>query len=144
MKVTVKTILLMMMIVLMVAPVRAQVDTGTISGRVRDTSGGAVAGATVTAHNTATSAERSTTTGNSGEYIIPGLAPGIYELTVTSTGFAKFTTRVEVTVASAVTVEPQLSVSNLTTTIEVVAAGGVEVNTQTQELSQIVNTQQMS
>ena len=144
MKVTVKTILLMMMIVLMVAPVRGQVDTGTISGRVRDTSGGAVAGATVTAHNTATSAERSTTTGNDGEYIIPGLAPGIYELTVMSTGFAKFTSRVEVTVGATVTVEPQLSVSNQTTTIEVVAAGGVEVNTQTQELSQIVNTQQMA
>src|SRR6267154_1716775 len=105
MKATVKTILMLMMVVLMIAPVRAQVETGSISGTVRDTSGAAVAGA--------------------------------------STGFAKFTSRVEVTVGSSVTVDPQLSVGNQTTTIEVVAAGGVEVNTQNQELSQVINTQQM-
>src|SRR5712672_157611 len=144
MKATVKTILMLMMVVLMIAPVRAQVETGSISGTVRDTSGAAVAGATVTAHNVATSAERSVTTGDNGQFHIPALPPGIYELSVTSTGFAKFTSRVEVTVGATVTVEPQLSVSNQTTTIEVVAAGGVEVNTQTQELSQIVNTQQMA
>jgi hypothetical protein len=144
MKLVFKTMLLLITLALAIAPVWGQVNTGTISGTVRDASGAAVAGATVTVRNTATSAERSVTTGNNGDYTIPGLAPGIYELTVTSTGFAKFTAQVEVTVASAVTVDPQLSVSNQTTTIEVVAAGGVEVNTQTQELSQIVNTQQMA
>src|SRR5712675_1220705 len=143
MKATVKTILMLIMVVLMIAPVRAQVETGSISGTVRDTSGAAVAGATVTAHNVATSAERSVTTGDNGQFNIPALPPGIYELTVTSTGFAKFTSRVEVTVGSSVTVDPQLSVGNQTTTIEVVAAGGVEVNTQNQELSQVINTQQM-
>jgi hypothetical protein len=143
MKAAVKTLLLLLMSVLMIAPVRAQVETGSISGTVRDTSGAAVAGATVTAHNVATSAERSVTTGDNGQYTIPGLPPGIYELTVTSTGFAKFTSRAEVTVGSSVTVDPQLSVGNQTTTIEVVAAGGVEVNTTNQELSQVVNTQQM-
>jgi len=138
-----KTMLLLMTFALTIAPVWGQVETGTISGTVRDTSGAAVAGATVMVRNTATSAERSTTTGDSGQYTIPGLAPGIYELTVTSAGFAKFTARVEVTVGATVTVDPQLSVSNQTTTIEVVAAGGVEVNTTNQELSQVINTQQM-
>jgi outer membrane receptor protein involved in Fe transport len=143
MKFVVTTMLLLMICSLTMVPAWGQRESGTISGRVRDTSGGAVAGATVTVRNTATSAERSTTTSDTGEYTIPGLPAGIYDLTVTSTGFAQFTTRVEVTVAAVVTVEPQLSVSHQTTTIEVVAAGGVEVNTQTQELSQIVNTQQM-
>jgi hypothetical protein len=143
MKAAVKTLLLLLMFVLMIAPIRAQVETGSISGAVRDTSGAAVAGATVTVRNVATSAERSVATGDNGQYNITGLQPGVYELTVTSTGFAKFTSRVEVTVGAAVKVDPQLSVSNQTTTIEVVAAGGVEVNTQNQELSQIVNTQQM-
>ncbi|MCU1242479.1 MAG: Oar protein [Candidatus Acidoferrum typicum] len=144
MKLLFKTVLLLLTFALVIAPVRGQVETGTITGTVRDASGAAVAGATVTARNTATSVERSATTGNSGQYTIPALTPGIYELTVTSAGFAKFTAQVEVTVGAVVTVEPQLSVSNQTTTIEVVAAGGVEVNTQTQELSQIVNTQQMA
>lgn len=144
MKVIARTILLVTIFALTMVPVWGQVETGTIVGTVRDTSGAAVAGATVTVRNVNTSAERSVTTGDNGQYTIPGLSPGIYELTVTSTGFAKFTSRVEVTIASVVTVEPQLSVSHQTTTIEVVAAGGVEVNTQTQELSQIVNTQQMA
>ena len=143
MKAAGKSMLLLIMFVLMNAPVRAQVETGSLSGTVRDSSGAAVAGATVTVRNVATSAERSTTTGNNGQYNVPGLTPGMYELTVASTGFAKFTSRVEVTVGSSVTVDPQLSVSNQTTTIEVVAAGGAEVNTTNQELSQIVNTQQM-
>jgi len=116
MKLLVKTILLLIILAVTTAPVWGQVNTGTISGTVRDSSGSAVAGATVTARNVGTSAERSVTSGDNGQYTIPGLLPGIYELTVTSTGFAKFTTRVEVTVASAVTVEPQLPVSNLTTT----------------------------
>jgi Carboxypeptidase regulatory-like domain len=144
MKLVVKTMLLVTVCALMIAPVWGQVQNGSISGTVRDSSGAAVAGATVTSRNTGTSAERSVSTGDNGQYTITGLPPGVYELTVTSTGFAKFTSRVEVTVGAAVTVDPQLSVSNQTTTIEVVAAGGVEVNTQNQELSQIVNTQQMA
>ena len=144
MKLGFKTLMLLMAVILTIAPARGQVETGTITGTVRDATGAAVGGATVTARNTATSVERSATTGSNGQYTIPAVPPGIYELTATSTGFAKFTSQVEVTVGSAVTVDPQLSVSNQTTTIEVVAAGGVEVNTQNQELSQIVNTQQMA
>ena len=43
-----------------------------------------------------------------------------------------------------VTLDARLSVSNQTETVEVVAAGGTAVNTQTQELSQVVNTQQIA
>ena len=43
-----------------------------------------------------------------------------------------------------VTVDARLSVSTQTETVEVVGAGGAVVNTQSQELSQIVNTQQIS
>ena len=101
----------------------AQVETGSITGTVRDSSGAAISGATVKARNLATSAERSANSGDNGQYNIPGLPPGNYEVTVTSTGFANWTGRTEVTVGGIVTVDPQLSVSNQTTTIEVVAAG---------------------
>src|SRR5258706_13728216 len=108
MKATVKTILMLMMVVLMIAPIRAQVETGSISGTVRDTSGAAVAGAAGIAHNGATSAERSVTTGDNGQFNIPALPPGIYELTLTSTSFAKFTSRGVGTVGSSVTADPQI------------------------------------
>src|SRR5215470_15140672 len=74
-------------------PALAQVESGTISGTVRDASGAVVAGATVTARNAATSAERTVQTGENGQYNLPGLAPGVYQITVASTGFATFKAR---------------------------------------------------
>ena len=54
----------------------AQVDTGSVSGVVRDSSGAAVPNATITATNVATAAVRTATTNNVGEYTIQGLDPG--------------------------------------------------------------------
>jgi Carboxypeptidase regulatory-like domain/TonB dependent receptor len=121
-----------------------QAGLGSIAGTARDATGAAIAAATVRAKNVSTSAERSTQTGNDGRFELPGLVPGLYDVTVSSAGFKNFASRVEVTVGGTATIEAELSVSNQTTTVEVVATGGVEVNTQTQELSQIVNTQQMA
>ena len=126
------------------APAFAQADAGTISGTVKDASGAVVAGATVSAKNVATSAERSAQTGETGEYNIPGLNPGIYEVTVTSTGFSKFQARVEVTVGGRTPFDAQLSVLNQEAVVEVVAEGGTVINTTTQELSQIVDSQQVA
>jgi outer membrane receptor protein involved in Fe transport len=124
-------------------PAYGQVETGTIAGTVKDSAGGAVAGANVVIKNVATSAQRTAQTGSGGEYNIPGLPVGMYEITITSSGFARFTRRVEVTVGSNARVDAQLSVSGETTVVEVVGEGGVEVNTETQELSQVVNSQMM-
>ena len=126
------------------APALAQVEAGTILGVVKDATGAVVPGANVAAKNLSTSAERSTQSGSDGAYLIPGVAAGTYQLTISSKGFQDFSTRVEVTVGARVTVDAQLSVSGQVTTVEVQDAGGVEVNTQSQELSQIVNTQQMA
>jgi hypothetical protein len=124
-------------------PAWSQAEAGSISGTVTDSTGAVIPGATVTAKSVATGAERAVQTGTAGEYLIPGLTPGIYDVTVTSQNFASFTSHVEVTVGGKVTVDAQLSVSGKTTTVEVVGAGGAVVNTQSQELSQIVNTEQM-
>jgi len=64
----------------------AQVEA-SISGVVSDPSGAAVAGATVTARNTETSAVRETTTDPLGRYRIPGLEVGAYEVTASKDGF---------------------------------------------------------
>ena len=53
---------------LSLAVVNAQMDTGTILGVVRDTSGGLVANATVTLTNEGTGAVRTVTTTDSGQY----------------------------------------------------------------------------
>jgi hypothetical protein len=62
----------------------------------------------------------------------------MYEVTVSKPGFSDYKVRVQVTVGSFVTVNAQLSVSAVTGSIEVVGAGGTEINTQSQEVSQSI------
>src|SRR5205807_4597807 len=91
-----------------------------------------------------TNAVRSVTSNSAGSYVVTGLQPANYEVTVTGAGFHPYTTRVEVTVAAKVTVDPKLSVTQENTTVEVTAEGGAQANTQTQELSQIVNATEVA
>jgi Carboxypeptidase regulatory-like domain/TonB dependent receptor len=120
-----------------------QAEAGTISGTVRDTSGAVVSGAKVTATNVATSATRTAQTGNLGQYSIPSLAPGNYNVTISNENFSTFKTTAEVTVGGVTTVDAQLKVGSSSTVVEVTAGAATQVNTQTQELSQLIDTQQV-
>lgn len=62
----------------------AQVTTSTVRGVVTD-DGAAEAGATVVARDTASGFTSRTTTSANGTYVLSGLRPGNYEITVTST-----------------------------------------------------------
>jgi len=64
-----------------------QTGQGTISGTVADQSGASVAQARVTAKNTGTGLERTTTTSESGSYVLPNLPVGIYDITVVGNQF---------------------------------------------------------
>ena len=79
-------------------PAAAQTFRGTIIGTVTDPAGAVISGATVTAKNTATGLTRTTQTSSDGSYSIPELQIGIYDVTVTKSGF-------ETAVASKVSVE---------------------------------------
>ena len=61
---------------------QAQSNAADLQGSVRDPKGAVVAGATVTARNTATNATRDATTNDDGFYKIVNLSPGDYEVTV--------------------------------------------------------------
>jgi len=63
--------------------------SGSIGGTVVDQSGGLVNAATVTARNTDTGQERSAKTGTGGEFRIPLLPVGNYELKVSAPGFGE-------------------------------------------------------
>lgn len=118
-------------------------DTGRISGTVNDSSGAALPGATVTITNVGTAATRSTTTSNSGSYVLNNLPPAHYDLTITAPGFTTYKVAAEVTVGGVLTVDAAMAVGSSTTSVEVTAEGGAQVNTQTQELSQIVDREQV-
>src|SRR6202140_3452414 len=69
------------------SPVYSQVVGGTLSGTVTDTSGGAIANATLSIKNMATGVSTDVTTNSQGIYNAPNLLPGSYEATVSAGGF---------------------------------------------------------
>lgn len=92
-------------------PANAQTFRGTILGTVLDQQSAAVVGATIIAKNIATGIERSTVTDAEGNYSIPELPIGIYEVTAQASNFQSVkTTDVRVEVASERRVDFSLAV----------------------------------
>ncbi|HET8548487.1 MAG TPA: carboxypeptidase regulatory-like domain-containing protein [Bryobacteraceae bacterium] len=69
----------------------AQSTTGTITGLVTDSSGAVIPDAVVIATNSATGVRAQTVTSSTGNYVIPSLQVGTYELSVSLTGFKTWT-----------------------------------------------------
>src|ERR1700735_860335 len=65
----------------------AQIVGGTISGKVVNAQGTAVAGATVTLRNAATGTTRALKTGTDGRFFAPSLPVGTYQVTVALDGY---------------------------------------------------------
>ena len=68
----------------------AQTSSGTISGRVVDPSGAAIANAQVTLTSQLTSQKVTTATEASGDFVFASVQPGIFSVTVTAPGFKQF------------------------------------------------------
>src|SRR5678815_1685275 len=122
----------------------AQGSAGEIVGKVIDPNGAVVAGATVTVKSVDTGRELTATSDSQGTYTIPSLQPGLYDLSVQGGNFKPSNQRVQVTVGSKVSVETQLTLTEVTgETVSVIATEAVEVNTQTAEVSNIVTGTQI-
>ena len=121
-----------------------QAETGQINGKVTDPHGAVIPGATVTAKNTNTGAERTVQANDSGEYIITNLQPGRYEVTATASSFQPTKVTVELTVGAKTSAEIKMGLQQVAGEVNVVAAGGVEINTQTAEVSNVINSTQIT
>jgi hypothetical protein len=98
----------------------AQTDRGLISGTVTDSSGAAVPDARVVATNTATNVTFATQTTSTGDYTVPALQVGTYQLRIEKQGFkAAVRQSVIVTAGSAVTVNAQLEVGAVSESVQV-------------------------
>jgi outer membrane receptor protein involved in Fe transport len=77
------------LVVVMALPldVRAQSTTATLRGKAVDEQGAALPGATVTARQVDTNASRTVISGDAGQYFVPNLAPGRYEVAAELQGF---------------------------------------------------------
>src|SRR5437868_5827081 len=121
----------------------AQSDTSSLSGTVTDPTGAIVPDAKVTIRNTATLAERSISTNESGEFTLTNLAPGDYTARVEKTGF-------ETTNLSNVRLDPNIgrrvdvSMKIGATTTEVTVQAGVNtVQTESGSVGQLITQEQV-
>lgn len=80
---------LLLFLSLVGSSLHAQQTTGAVRGAVTDPSGAVVTNVTVTAVNRQTQATQSTRTGTGGNYALPFLAPGSYDLSAEGQGFKK-------------------------------------------------------
>ena len=95
-----------------------------ITGTVADQSGAVIAGAKVTVTNQATNTVREVETGETGNYTVPFLTPGIYNVRAELEGFSTATrTGVELQVGTAARINFAMEIGNITEQIEVVATG---------------------
>jgi outer membrane receptor protein involved in Fe transport len=120
-------------------PAMAQTINGNIVGTVTDQQGGAVAGVTVTATNTATGFSRNATSNEEGNYRIAALPSGDYTVTTEKSGFASASVAVSVGSASDSTMDIQLKTGDITEKVTVVAGNDALLDTQTSQIAKTVD-----
>jgi hypothetical protein len=117
-----KRYLSMFFTLLVVAPSFAQTFHGTVSGVVVDTQGAVIADASVQLTNPATGLALSAKSGKEGDFIFPELTVGIYQLTVSTSGFqTKKIDGINVEVSKVQNLKVELNVGAESTFIDVTA-----------------------
>ena len=120
-----------------VAGGRAQLTTSTLAGRILDSSGAVLPGVALTARQTETGLQRTTTSDTQGRYVIAALPPGTYEIRAELTGFRPLVrTGVTLTIAQTAIVDLTMMVG-VAEAVTVVGDASV-VNTRGGELSYLV------
>ena len=100
----------------------AQFDRGTISGTIKDASGGVVPGVTVTATSVQTQTPTVAVTDATGFYTFPNLRPGQYVLTAELEGFKKIVREnMQLDAGGALTIDFALETGAITEQVTVTA-----------------------
>jgi hypothetical protein len=118
-----------------------QVDTGSISGTVRDTSGSVISGVNVTLINQGTGQSISTTSKSAGEYTFSPVRIGRYSVSAEMTGFEKIQqNNVTVDVQQKVQVDLLMTLGKTSETVTVDAAPPA-LQTQDASVGQVIGQQ---
>jgi hypothetical protein len=124
-------------------PVFAQELTSSIRGTVSDSSGAVIPAAEVTAANEGTGLSRTVNTDEDGRYTFTLLPVGNYALAVQKTGFKKVERKgITLTSGQVAGINLMLEIGQMTETVNVSAAAPL-INTQTTEVSTLVDSQQV-
>ena len=127
----------------MVNTASAQIDTGSITGRVRDASGAVIQGAEITVTNIATKVVATSITNNSGIYQMLGLIPGTYSVKASAAGFSQQVRNdVAVHVQSKLEINFALAVGQIQQEVLVTATEPL-LQTQSANIGGIIESQQI-
>ncbi|HEY7515501.1 MAG TPA: TonB-dependent receptor, partial [Vicinamibacteria bacterium] len=100
----------------------AQEITGTITGTVTDNTGAVLPGATVSGRNLGMGFVKSVVANENGNYTLPFLPVGDYEITFSLSGFTPYSAKVRLHVNDRISVNASLQVGAQSETVEVLAA----------------------
>ncbi len=118
--------------------------TASISGTVKDQSGAAIAGATVTATNVGTAIAQTQTTNSQGFYSFQSLPLGKYVIDVQQKGFKSYRqTDLTLDVNAALMVDATLQVGQTTEKVEV-AADALHVETISSQMGEVIEGKEMT
>lgn len=121
----------------------AQTITAVVQGRVLDSSGAGVPGATITARNTETGARRTTTSDAEGHYRLAALQVGIYDITAELSGLgAQNRPGIVLRIGQEATIDFTMAVSGLKETVTVRGEAPI-VETTRSALGGTITTQQI-
>ena len=131
-------------VLLLLLPTRAWgQDNATITGTVTDASGAVVPNASISLTNVATGQVRQSVSNSVGAYRFANAGAGTYNLSATIQGYQKFNkTGIVANVAQTVEQDVVLTIGNQSQTVTV-EANALQVQTQTSEVSTLINGQQV-
>lgn len=98
----------------------AQESRATLTGHVTDSTGAIIPGAKITVTQTQTGTVTNVTSNHAGDYTVPFLAPGTYNLVISATGFQTYThTHLVLQTEETVTENVKLSIGQVNETVTV-------------------------
>ena len=120
-------------------------QSSAISGQVTDPTGGAIPNAQVTLTKSGQGTIFKATTNSAGEYSVPALEAGTYDLQVSAPGFEKFqATGIVLRVARAERVDTKLTVGAVTAEVSVSGSDLGAIQTSSPEISFTITAKQIS
>ena len=121
----------------------AQATTARLVGTVTETTGAVIPGASVVATNLDTGTRRDAITNDEGDFVIPNVPIGRYEVAAELAGFKRVVrSPVPLDVDQTARVDFELEVGNLTETVEVKASIPL-VNSETSSIGQVIGETQV-
>src|SRR5687767_5667232 len=140
-----KRLLIMSLLLVMFPFAVSGQQSSSVTGLVTDTSGAVIRGVDVKLTDTKTATEQSTTTNEQGVYLFVRVAPGSgYRLTFTAQGFETLVVNdVPLGVGITETRSVEMTVGQVSTTVNVTAEAGTTLNTTDASIGNIIEERRL-